>query len=105
LAIGLGDVVAVVGRRADDLARGCDRAEKLDLADRKGLSISGRGKDDGLQPFEMGDQRVAFGSEWIDRHGQLFERLARVADISAVDEPQPIVVEPADPHLVLRSTR
>ena len=66
LPIRLGDVIAVVGRRADNLGWGCDRAEKLDLADRKGLSVSGRGENCGPQLFEVGDQRVAFGSERID---------------------------------------
>ena len=98
-------MVSVVGRRADDLGRRRDRAEKLDLADRKGLRVSGRSKDCGPQPLEIGDQRVAFGRERIDGLWQLFERLGRVTDITSLDEPQPIVVEPADPHSVLRSSR
>ena len=48
LLVGLGDVVAVVGRRADDLGRRRDRAEEFDLADRKGCAARGGGENGGL---------------------------------------------------------
>jgi hypothetical protein len=101
LAVRLDDVVAVVGRRADDLRRRGNRAEEPDLADRKGCTALGCGEDGGPQPVEIGDQRVALGRERVGGPGQLFERLARVTDIIPLDEPKAIVVELAYPHPIL----
>jgi hypothetical protein len=101
LAVRLGYVVAVVGRRADDRGWRGNRAEELHLADRKGGAALGCGEDGGLQPVEVGDQRIALRRERIGRLGQSFERNARVTDTVALDEPQAIVVEPAYPRPVL----
>jgi hypothetical protein len=45
LLVGLGDVVAIVGRHADDLGRRCDGAGELGLADWEGSGALGCGRD------------------------------------------------------------
>src|SRR5258705_10793465 len=75
------------------------------LAHRQGSGALGGGENLRPQPVEIGDSRVALGRERIAWLRQLFERLAHIKDAVAFDQPQPIVVEPADPHPALRPWR
>jgi len=91
------EVLGVVHRRGDDLARVGDWAEQLHLSERPPAG-TGRERLDARAPrSKVRDQRIV-PRQRIARGRQRVERLADVEHLAVTHQPEPIVVEAANLH-------
>jgi hypothetical protein len=94
----------LTGRRADNLARVCDGAQQSHTRYHGGASESRLGIDSLAQFRRRRDERVAERKRMAKR-GTSVDDARHVADQTALNEPEPVVIEAAKAHQNLLEQR